>query len=176
MKKVFGTLMLTAAVCGLLAASPAEARYYGTTTTIKSGSSVNLTRADIIAIQQSLVNRGFYVGKVDGTWGPMTASAMTSFQSSRGLPATGSPTRESLALLGVTPVHTASSVYVAPYDIEPAAGPMYTSTSHTSVFRTRTTGSFAAINSPNVNGSTCLTCTNGIIGNGGTPSMPSNAY
>ncbi|MEZ0225613.1 MAG: peptidoglycan-binding protein [Alphaproteobacteria bacterium] len=178
MKKLIGTMLFTTAICGLLAAAPAKAELYkshtlGTVTT-RSVSEDRLTRSDIMSIQSSLASKGFYHGSIDGQWGPMTSAALSSFQSSRGLAVNGLPTRESLAMLGVTPVTTA---YTSPQDVEPASGGIVVETTRsTDTYRTRSTGGFVSINTNHVNGSNCKLCTNGIIGNGGTPSMRSNEY
>jgi peptidoglycan hydrolase-like protein with peptidoglycan-binding domain len=175
MKKALSTLLFATAVCGLVAAAnPAQARFY-TTSSMNSSANIHLSRMDVMSLQTSLANRGFYTGSIDGIWGPRTTAALTAFESSRGLNADGMADRETLALLGVSPgtsVSTASTVSV----IEPAAGYGSTTFRNYDTIQTRTTGGFVSINVPHVNGSTCLTCTNGIIGNGGTPSMPSNAY
>ncbi len=182
MKKVIGTMLFTTAICGFMAVTPAHAgffstnhAYYGNGVTSRSVTQTRLTRSDVISIQSSLAAKGFYRGPIDGKWGPMTASALSSFQSSQGLAANGLPTSETLAMLNVR--SSSSVVYGAPQDIEPAAGgEVVESTTTTDVYRTRATGGFVAIDTNNVNGSTCLTCTNGIVGNGGTPSMRSNEY
>ncbi len=44
---------------------------------------------DVLAVQTSLSSLGFNPGPVDGIFGPLTSAAVWSFQSSRGLPATG---------------------------------------------------------------------------------------
>src|SRR5437870_184363 len=112
MKKFIGTMLFTTAVCGLLAAQPAHANFFSrhasNTVTTRSVTETKLTRSDIISIQSSLAAKGFYRGSIDGKWGPMTSSAVASFQSSQGLAANGVPTMETLSMLGVTPVNTAS--------------------------------------------------------------------
>jgi peptidoglycan hydrolase-like protein with peptidoglycan-binding domain len=175
MKKLIGTMLFTTAICGLLAAPPAKAELYKShSVTTRSVSEARLTRSDIMSIQSSLASKGFYHGSIDGKWGPMTSSALSSFQSSRGLAVNGLPTNETLAMLGVTPVNTA---YYAPQDIEPASGGVVLETTRsTDTYRTRTTSGFVSINTNHVNGAACKLCTNGIIGNGGTPSMRSNEY
>jgi peptidoglycan hydrolase-like protein with peptidoglycan-binding domain len=148
---------------------------YGTATT-RTVTETRLTRSDIRSIQSSLASKGYYRGSIDGIWGPMTSSALSSFQTSKGLAVNGLPTSETLAMLGVTPVN-AAYYGTAPQNIEPAAGGVTVeSTYSTGTYATRGTGGFVAINTNHVNGSTCLLCTNGIIGNGGTPSMRSNEY
>lgn len=184
MKKIIGTMLFTTAVCGMLSAQPAHAMFWpfkthhvqNTTTTRVT--QTRLTRSDIIALQSSLASKGFYRGSIDGKWGPMTSSAVASFQSSQGIAANGLPTSETLAMLGVNPSTTA---YVSPQNIEPAAGgydggvTVETTTTYNTGYA-RSTGGFVAIDTNHVNGSTCLLCTNGVIGNGGTPSMRSNEY
>jgi peptidoglycan hydrolase-like protein with peptidoglycan-binding domain len=179
MKKFIGTMLFTTAICGLLAAAPAKAELYKSHTlgsvTTRSTSEARLTRSDIMSIQSSLASKGFYHGSIDGKWGPMTSAALSSFQSSRGLAVNGLPTNETLGMLGVTTVNTA--YYASPQDIEPASGGVVVETTRSmDTYRTRTTSGFVAINTNHVNGSTCKLCTNGIIGNGGTPSMRSNEY
>ena len=55
-----------------------------------------LTKSDRIALQQGLTTSGFDTGSTDGVIGPITRSAISAYQSSRGLPVTG---ETSLALL-----------------------------------------------------------------------------
>jgi peptidoglycan hydrolase-like protein with peptidoglycan-binding domain len=180
MKKLIGTMLFTTAICGVMAATPAHAWFFnkssnnGTVTT-RTVTQTQLTRSDIVSIQSSLASKGYYRGSVDGIWGPRTASALSSFQSSQGLAANGLPTGETMAMLGVE--HSSTVSYGAPQNIEPAAGgDVVESTTTTDVYRTRATGGFVAVDTDHVNGSTCLLCTNGIIGNGSTPSMRSNEY
>lgn len=45
--------------------------------------------SDVAAVQLALVSRGFDVGVVDGIYGPLTAAAVSNFQSAAGLPVTG---------------------------------------------------------------------------------------
>ncbi|HVO89354.1 MAG TPA: peptidoglycan-binding domain-containing protein [Casimicrobiaceae bacterium] len=52
--------------------------------------------------QQSLNDKGYNVGSVDGVWGPDTASAVARFQESRGLPQTGRLDDSTLSALGVS--------------------------------------------------------------------------
>lgn len=181
MKKFIGTMLFTTAVCGLLAAQPAHANFFSrhasNSVTTRSVTETRLSRSDIISIQSSLAAKGYYKGSIDGKWGPMTSSALSSFQSSQGIAVNGLPTSETLAMLGVTTTNTAS-YDTAPQYIEPAAGGGVTleTTTTTDTYRTRSTGGFVAINTNHVNGAACRLCTNGIIGNGGTPSMRSNEY
>ena len=53
------------------------------------------------AVQERLRRIGFYHGPIDGVWGPDTRLAMEEFQHQRGLRVTGTPTRRSMAALGL---------------------------------------------------------------------------
>ena len=52
-----------------------------------------LTKADRVALQQRLTARGFDTGGADGVIGTKTRQAIAAYQSSRGLAATGEPSR-----------------------------------------------------------------------------------
>jgi peptidoglycan hydrolase-like protein with peptidoglycan-binding domain len=52
-------------------------------------------------LQQTLSNRGFFVGDPDGRWGPKTKEALEEFQRSQNLPAWGQIDQPTLARLGV---------------------------------------------------------------------------
>lgn len=56
----------------------------------------------IKAAQQSLAARGYNVGTVDGTWGPMTVDAVLRFQQRNGLAETGQLDAATLAKLGIS--------------------------------------------------------------------------
>ena len=58
-----------------------------------------LTRADRMALQRRLTARGFDTQGVDGVIGRNTEAAIRAFQASRGLPVTGTPSRELLQSL-----------------------------------------------------------------------------
>ncbi|WP_281966727.1 lytic murein transglycosylase [Roseovarius nanhaiticus] len=58
-----------------------------------------LTKDDRIALQQRLTARGFDTGGTDGVVGPNTRAAISAYQSSQGLPATGDPSPELLRRL-----------------------------------------------------------------------------
>ena len=60
-----------------------------------------LTRDDYRKIQQTLNIAGYAAGIEDGIWGAKSNTALRNYQSSAGLPATGSPDRETLLLLGL---------------------------------------------------------------------------
>ena len=59
-----------------------------------------LTKENRIALQTRLTARGFDTGGTDGVIGPNTRSAISAYQSSRGLPMTGAPSPELLRSLG----------------------------------------------------------------------------
>lgn len=58
-----------------------------------------LTKADRIALQEGLTDSGFDTQGADGVIGPNTESAIRAYQSSRGLPVTGQPSRDLLNAL-----------------------------------------------------------------------------
>ena len=55
------------------------------------------------AVQSRLRRAGFYHGAIDGVWGPNTRIALERFQRERRLSVTGTPSRETLAALGLNP-------------------------------------------------------------------------
>ncbi|MGB5558795.1 MAG: peptidoglycan-binding protein, partial [Paracoccaceae bacterium] len=59
-----------------------------------------LTKDDRIALQKRLTARGFDTDGTDGVIGPNTRRAISAYQSSRGLPATGEPSLGLLRSLG----------------------------------------------------------------------------
>ncbi|MEM6889291.1 MAG: lytic murein transglycosylase [Pseudomonadota bacterium] len=59
-----------------------------------------LTKDDRIALQQGLTRRGFDTGGADGVIGPKTREAISAYQNSRGVPATGTPSTALLRSLG----------------------------------------------------------------------------
>lgn len=54
-------------------------------------------------IQQALASAGYFKGKADGKWGPVTAEAMRRFQQANGFDATGLPEAKALMKLGLGP-------------------------------------------------------------------------
>lgn len=56
-------------------------------------------------IQQSLADRGFYKGEVNGVWGTDSQDAMKRFQESQNLPDDGKITSKALIGLGLGPTH-----------------------------------------------------------------------
>ncbi len=57
-------------------------------------------------IQQSLADRGFYKGEVNGLWGADSVDAMKRFQESQNLPDDGKITSKALIELGLGSTHT----------------------------------------------------------------------
>ncbi|NVK15921.1 MAG: lytic murein transglycosylase, partial [Rhodobacteraceae bacterium] len=58
-----------------------------------------LTKDDRILLQKRLTARGFDTGGADGVLGPKSRAAISAYQSSRGLPATGDPSQSLLRSL-----------------------------------------------------------------------------
>jgi len=61
---------------------------------------LRVNRRIIAGAQYQLMNRGYYRGRVDGSYGPQTAFAVRAFQSSAGLPPTGRLDVQTLEVLG----------------------------------------------------------------------------
>jgi membrane-bound lytic murein transglycosylase B len=59
-----------------------------------------LTKDDRMRLQQRLTAKGFDTGGADGVIGPKSEAAISSYQSSIGVPATGTPSQELLRSLG----------------------------------------------------------------------------
>ena len=58
-----------------------------------------LRQVDRVEMQKRLTRMGYDCGSVDGVFGPMTRAAIRGFQTSRGLPVTGKPSADLLALM-----------------------------------------------------------------------------
>src|SRR5262245_63805307 len=82
------TAIAAAVALGLSAAAFARDNSYVDATTIRQ-------------VQQTLQNRGFRAGPVDGVMGPATQAAIKRFQQSESLEATGQLNRRTLVALGV---------------------------------------------------------------------------
>jgi uncharacterized protein (TIGR02594 family) len=61
-------------------------------------------------LQQALSTRGFQLGEIDGEFGPRTASAVSTFQSTNGLPVTGVADADTQRLLGLVVSEPAPSI------------------------------------------------------------------
>jgi len=66
--------------------------------TAPNGSNAALVRS----VQQSLNERGYSAGPVDGQWGPSTEGAVRQFQAANGLPQTGGLDDRTLSTMGVS--------------------------------------------------------------------------
>ena len=66
-------------------------------------SAANHNREDIEKVQQTLTDKGFHPGKVDGVLGHQTRSAIREYQKSESLPVTGRLDAETAGKLGVGP-------------------------------------------------------------------------
>jgi len=64
---------------------------------------VNATPSKMSEIQKALQAAGFYNGPIDGVVGPTTMAAVTAYQQSKGLPADGYLTVETVKALGISP-------------------------------------------------------------------------
>jgi len=73
---------------------PSQCRYLTITAPYMRGD-------DVMAVQKSLGQKGYSPGKPDGIYGPMTAAAVRSFQTSVGLPPTGNVDQAAYAALGI---------------------------------------------------------------------------
>jgi hypothetical protein len=56
----------------------------------------------VSAVQSQLAEQGYYRGPIDGVYGPQTRAALTRYQSSRGLQATGALSPATLRALGLS--------------------------------------------------------------------------
>ncbi len=79
--------------------APAGATFAGST----------LDRGVVRGIQLKLRQNGFYSGAIDGVWGPRTEAALSRFQRSRGIDATGQLTPTTISALGLDPNNLAAS-------------------------------------------------------------------
>jgi peptidoglycan hydrolase-like protein with peptidoglycan-binding domain len=60
-----------------------------------------LKSAQVRELQQSLNDKGFSVGAVDGEWGPHTADALKKFQESNKMPSSGQLNANTITALGL---------------------------------------------------------------------------
>jgi peptidoglycan hydrolase-like protein with peptidoglycan-binding domain len=66
-------------------------------------SAADLSKEDIQKVQQSLIDKGFHPGNVDGVLGPQTRAGIREYQQSEKLPVTGRLDAETAGKLGVGP-------------------------------------------------------------------------
>lgn len=71
-------------------------------------------------IQQSLADRGFYKGEVNGVWGAESQDAMKRFQESQNLPDDGKITSKALIGLGLGPNHGSAPAAAQPGTSQPS--------------------------------------------------------
>jgi peptidoglycan hydrolase-like protein with peptidoglycan-binding domain len=83
---------VTLLACGLLGLS-----------LIPPASAANLSKADVVKVQKSLIDKGFYSGSADGVLGSRTRSGIREYQKSENLPVTGHLDAETAGKLGVGP-------------------------------------------------------------------------
>ena len=72
-------------------------------TSYSSTSSAQYDSDLVRRVQQSLKDKGYNAGSIDGQWGPATEDAVRRFQQASGLPLTGELGGPTLSALGVTP-------------------------------------------------------------------------
>lgn len=78
-------------------------------------------------IQQSLADKGYYKGEVNGTWGDDSTEALKHFQSDHKLPDDGKLNSLSIIQLGLGPKHDSAAVHPGnPPDAAPPALPTVT--------------------------------------------------
>jgi len=115
-----GAVSLTGAVSGIGASARASelARWVPGVRSVKndltydasrgdrSGVTTAAPRAQVMAMQQALKDKGFDPGPIDGVMGSRTVSALKDYQKSENLTTTGRMDRDTRAKLGVVPVNT----------------------------------------------------------------------
>jgi peptidoglycan hydrolase-like protein with peptidoglycan-binding domain len=182
MKTTAKGLLAITALCGCLSVSAARAA-----TDVVSGD-VRITPVIVAAMQEQLKEGGFYSARVDGDMDAKTHDALARFQSANGLTPTGEANGVTLDALGITEIAAITipppsvAASVAPEAVEPAAGGSdIGADTGMSKVKGFLSGLFKVepdprMNTPHENGASCMTCTNGIIGNAGTASMRSNEY
>jgi peptidoglycan hydrolase-like protein with peptidoglycan-binding domain len=87
------------------ATGPADQTHQGDQINAPQASSpvLNLSQSDIRRMQEALDEKGYAAGRADGIMGPRTEAALRSFQQSKGLQATGQPSQQTVAALGINP-------------------------------------------------------------------------
>lgn len=76
-----------------------------------------LQQQDIKNVQQSLSDKGFYHGRVDGVIGSQTRAGIREYQKSESLPVTGRLDKETAGKLGVAPESVGGSFKQAGQDV-----------------------------------------------------------
>jgi peptidoglycan hydrolase-like protein with peptidoglycan-binding domain len=112
MKKLFCAAMVAFAFIPSIASANTRNTTAGSNTSLSVSNNVsgeNLNRDDILRIQQSLNQRGFYPGKASGQWDANTVNALRRFQQTNSLSVNGTLDTNTLNELGVTLTNQDSS-------------------------------------------------------------------
>ncbi len=67
-----------------------------------SAAGETMLRSDVMKVQQTLAEAGFYRAGIDGIWGPRTTAALRSYQVANGIPPTGRMDVATVDDMGVT--------------------------------------------------------------------------
>jgi hypothetical protein len=78
-----------------------ESNYYGEQYDDQNAYADQSANSTIAAVQERLVQDGYYRGQIDGVFGPETRAALAQFQSNHGLRVSGALTNDTLAALGL---------------------------------------------------------------------------
>lgn len=84
---------------------------------VPAGTAANMGNSHAAALQAALLQRGHYVGTIDGLVGPLTRSAIASFQAESGLRPTGKANARTVAALGGPPRRVQSRTVVRQGDV-----------------------------------------------------------
>ena len=97
--------------------APAPTTSYVTSTALRSGT----TSDEVKALQQSLASGGYYTGKLDGSYGPMTLAAVKAYQTKMGLTVDGVAGPQTLGSLGLAQTGSTQSKPAAQFTPEQLA-------------------------------------------------------
>ncbi|MBZ5689873.1 MAG: peptidoglycan-binding protein [Acidobacteriia bacterium] len=75
---------------------------------------------DVMSMQQTLLDKGHYRGKVDGVFGLLTRASIRAYQKAESLPVTGQLDKETAGRLGVRPEVRQETRFVTTQDKPPA--------------------------------------------------------
>ena len=75
---------------------------------------------DVMSMQQTLLDKGHYRGKVDGVFGLRTRAGIRAYQKAESLPVTGHLDKETAGRLGVGPEVHQEARFVTTQDMPPA--------------------------------------------------------
>jgi N-acetylmuramoyl-L-alanine amidase len=82
-------------------------------TSLSSSLGPGSTGREVEELQQSLKNRGYYKGEIDGAYNPWTYRAVRSFQGKHRLPVDGIAGFDTLMAMGLTKIVEAGAAYAA---------------------------------------------------------------